>query len=212
MASFSRRMDPTRGRTALVVIDMQNAFCRDDGSFAKLGFDISMLQAAIAPCGQLTAAAHATDVPVIFTRLRYAADYRDGGIAIRYMTPEFVEAKCLAADTWDIEIVDELAPARGDHVIDKNRFSSFYAVEFEQLLKTLGIDSLVVCGVTTNCCVESTVRDAFQRNFKAFVVGDAVAELDARRHELALETMHLLFAEVITIDEIIGLWAAAAGR
>src|SRR6516164_1058164 len=65
---------------------------------------------------------------------------------------------------------------------------------------------------STQQLVESTVRDAFQRNFKAFVVGDAVAELDARRHELALETMHLLFAEVITIDEIIGLWAAAAGR
>ena len=154
MPRSDRRMHPTPGRTALVVIDMQNAFCRDEGSFAKLGFDISMLKAAIAPCQRLVAAARAADVPAIFTRLSYAPDYHDGGIAIRYMTPEFVDAECLAKGTWDIEIVDELRPVAGDHVVDKNRFSAFYARPFEALLETLAIDSLVVCGVTTNCCVE----------------------------------------------------------
>jgi len=203
-------MDPTPGHTALIVIDMQNAFCRDNGSFAKLGFDIAMLKAAIEPCGRLIAAARAANVPVIYTRLSYAADYHDGGIAIRYMTPEFVDAGCLAAGTSDIEIVDELAPVAGDHVIDKNRFSSFYAEAFERLLGALGIDSLIVCGVTTNCCVESTVRDAFQRNYKAFVVGDAVGELDLRRHEVALQTMQLLFADVVAAKDIVSLWAAVA--
>jgi nicotinamidase-related amidase len=210
MPKSNRRMDPTPGRTALLIVDMQNAFCRDDGSFAKLGFDVSLLKAAIGPCRRLAAAAHQANVPVIFTRLRYAADYRDGGIAIRYMTPEFVEARCLAAGTWDIEIVDELEPSPGDHVVDKNRFSAFYAESFERLLGEAGIDSLVVCGVTTNCCVESTVRDAFQRNYKAFVVSDAVGELEPRRHELALQTMRFLFAEVVTIDDILNLWAPAA--
>ena len=209
MPQSNRRMDPTPGRTALIVIDMQNAFCRDEGSFAKLGFDVSMLKAAIAPCRRLIAAAHAANVSVIFTRLSYAADYHDGGIAIRYMTPEFVETKCLAADTWDVDIVGELEPGAGDHVVDKNRFSAFYSEPFERLLWTLGIDSLVVCGVTTNCCVESTVRDAFQRNYKAFVVGDAVGELEPMRHELALQTMRFLFADVVAVDEILDLWASA---
>jgi len=209
MSKSNRRMDPTPGRTALIVIDMQNAFCRDDGSFAKLGFDVSMLKAAIAPCQRLIAAARTANVPVIFTRLSYAADYHDGGIAIQYMTPEFVEARCLAAGTWDIEIVDELMPSAGDHVVDKNRFSAFYAGPFERLLETLGIDTLVVCGVTTNCCVESTVRDAFQRNYKAFVVGDAVGELEPKRHDFALQTMRFLFADVAAVDEILDLWASA---
>jgi ureidoacrylate peracid hydrolase len=212
MSKSNRRMDPTPGRTALIVIDMQNAFCRDDGSFAKLGFDVSMLKAAIAPCERLIAAAHTANVPVIFTRLSYAADYHDGGIAIQYMTPEFVEARCLAAGTWDIDIVDELKPAASDHIIDKNRFSAFYAGPFERLLETLGIDTLVVCGVTTNCCVESTVRDAFQRNYKAFVVNDAVGELDRSRHELALQTMHFLFADVVVADEILDLWSLAGSN
>ena len=92
MPRSDRRMHPTPGRTALLVIDMQNAFCRDEGSFARLGFDISMLKAAIAPCQRLVAAARAANVPVIFTRLSYASDYHDGGIAIQYMTPEFVDS------------------------------------------------------------------------------------------------------------------------
>jgi ureidoacrylate peracid hydrolase len=208
MPSSDRRMHPTPDHTALLVIDMQNAFCRAEGSFARLGFDISMLAAAIAPCRRVVAAARAAKVPVIFTRLSYAADYHDGGIAIQYMTPEFVEAKCLAAGTWDIEIVDELRPVAGDHVVDKNRFSAFYAPPFESLLAALRIDSLAVCGVTTNCCVESTVRDAFQRNYKVFVIGDAAGELDPRRHELALQTMSLLFADVVTLGDMIGLWPA----
>jgi ureidoacrylate peracid hydrolase len=165
-----------------------------------------MLKAAIAPCRRLVAAARAANVPVIFTRLSYAADYHDGGMAIQYMTPEFVEAGCLAAGTWDIEIVDELRPVAGDHVVDKNRFSAFYAPAFESLLRTLRIDSLAVCGVTTNCCVESTVRDAFQRDYKAFVIGEAAGELDPRRHELALQTMHFLFADVAALSDMIGLW------
>jgi ureidoacrylate peracid hydrolase len=207
MPRSDRRMHPTPGRTALVVIDMQNAFCRDAGSFAKLGFNIAMLTAAIEPCQRLVAAARSANVPVIFTRLNYASDYHDGGIAIQYMTPEFVAAECLAAGTWDIEIVDDLRPVAVDHIVDKNRFSAFYAPRFESLLETLRIDSLAVCGVTTNCCVESTVRDAFQRNYKVFVVGDAAGELDPRRHEFALQTMHLLFADVVTLGDLVSLWA-----
>ncbi len=210
MSESSRRMEPTRGHTALIIIDMQNAFCRDDGSFAKLGFDVSMLKAAIEPCRRLAAAARQASVPVIFTRLAYAADYHDGGIAIRYMTPEFVDSQCLAAGTWDIEIVDELAPFPGDHIVDKNRFSAFYAESFERLLRELEVDSLVVCGVTTNCCVESTVRDAFQRNYKVFAVGDAAGELERSRHELALQTMSFLFADVVTVDDMLALWTTAA--
>ena len=62
--------------------------------------------------------------------------------------------------------------------------------------------------MTTNCCVESTVRDAFQRNYKVFVIGDAAGELDHRRHELALQTMHFLFADVVALGDMSGLWSA----
>jgi ureidoacrylate peracid hydrolase len=201
-------MEPTPGRTALLVIDMQNAFCRDEGSMAKLGFDVSMLKAAIEPCGRVLAAARAAGLPVIHTRIFYNADYADGGLTISHMLPAMVDVKSLAAGTSDIEIVDELAPAPGEIVIDKNRFSAFYAPALEATLKRLQIDSLIVCGVTTNCCVESTVRDAFQRNYKTFVVRDAVGELEPIRHEISLRAMNFLFADLVTVDEVVAIWSS----
>jgi ureidoacrylate peracid hydrolase len=206
MVEANRRMTPTPGRTALAIIDMQNAFCHDDGSMAKLGLDITMLKAAIDPCRRLLIAARRAELPVIHTRILYQTDYADGGLSISHMMPEMVAIKSLAANTWDIEIVDELKPADTETVIDKNRFSAFYAPDLESTLKKRSIDSLVVCGVTTNCCVESTVRDAFQRNYKTFVVKDAVGELEAFRHEASLKTMAFLFADLVSVDEMTASW------
>lgn len=206
MSAPQRRLVPTPGQTALVIIDMQNAFCRDEGSMAKLGLDVTMLKAAIEPCRRLADAARQAGLPVIFTRILYQPDYSDGGLSISHMLPEMVDIRSLAGGTWDVEIVDELKPEPTDHVVDKNRFSAFYAPAFERTLKQLKVDSLVVCGVTTNCCVETTVRDAFQRNYKVFVVSDAVGELEQQRHEVALRSMAFLFGDLVTTDEMIVSW------
>ena len=112
----------------------------------------------------------------------------------------------LAAGTKDIEVVDELSPLDGDYVVDKNRPSSFYATGLEPILNGLDADSLVVCGVTTNCCVETTVRDASQRDYKTFVVADATGELEQERHDFAINTMAFLFAEVVTVDVTLQFW------
>lgn len=204
-----KRMLPTPGRTALVVVDMQNAFCLDTGSMAGIGLDIAMLKDAVEPCGRLIAGARAAGVPVIYTRYVYRADYADGGIMVKYLLPDLGGADYLAAGTWDVEIVDELAPQDGDYVIDKNRPSAFYATGLEPILNGLDVDSLVVCGVTTNCCVESTVRDASQRDYKTFVVPDATGELERARHDFAINSMAFLFAECLTVDETLRLWQQA---
>ncbi|MDA1100836.1 MAG: isochorismatase family protein [Proteobacteria bacterium] len=81
------RMTPTAGRTALMVVDMQNAFCTDGGSVASIGLDISMLKAAIAPCARLVEGARAAGIPIIFTRHIYRADYADGGVLVKYLPP-----------------------------------------------------------------------------------------------------------------------------
>jgi nicotinamidase-related amidase len=99
-------------------------------------------------------------------------------------------------------------PADGDHVVDKNRPSAFYTPAFETTLKDIGVESLVVCGATTNCCVESTVRDASQRDYKTFVVADAVAEFEEDRHRIALQSMGKLFADVVTIADVVAAWRA----
>lgn len=103
-------------------------------------------------------------------------------------------------------MVKEPYPRQGDYVVDKNRPSSFYATGLEPILNGLDTDSLVVCGVTTNCCVETTVRDASQRDYKTFVVTDATGELEQQRHDFAINTMAFLFAEAVTVDEVLQFW------
>ena len=125
---------------------------------------------------------------------------------VKYLLPALGELDHLAAGTWDVEIVEELTPQKSDYVVDKNRPSGFYASGLEPILNGLDTDSLVVCGVTTNCCVETTVRDASQRDYKTFVVTDATGELEQERHDFAINTMAFLFAEPVTVDDVLQFW------
>ena len=140
---------------ALLVIDMQNGFCKPTGSMGSLGFDVSRCDSAIGQVRKLIDAAHKADVPVIYTRYVYQADYKDGGILPNVLLPGLKEIGALAEGSWDAAIVDELTPIEGDLIIDKSRYSAFYGTRLEPLLTSLGTRNLVMCGVTTNMCVET---------------------------------------------------------
>jgi ureidoacrylate peracid hydrolase len=203
-------MELGRENTALMVVDMQNGFCHDDGSVNKVGLPAARLQPAIEPCVQLIAAARLAGIPVIYTRYMYRPDYTDGGVMVHELIPDLKNGRCLAAGTWDVEVLDELAPVNADYIIDKNRPSAFFATGLEPVLKGLAISDLVVCGVTTNCCVETTVRDASQRDYRTFVVQDAVAEYEDDRHAVALKSMGMLFAKLVSVDDVLSAWRPAA--
>jgi ureidoacrylate peracid hydrolase len=199
-------MKPTLDNTALMVIDMQNGFCSEDGSVNAIGLPAARLRTAVPGCERLIAAARKAKLPVIYTRYMYRPDYADGGIMANELIPDL--KKTLKAGTWDVEVVDELAAKEHDFIVDKNRPSAFYATNLEPMLKGLAIENLVVCGVTTNCCVETTVRDASQRDYRTFVVADAVAEYEDDRHEVALKSMGMLFAHIVSTDEVEQAWQA----
>jgi len=192
--------------TALIVVDMQNSFCAEGGGCGKAGLPIENLFKAVEPCRQLIACAREAGIPVIYTRYVCRRDYADAGVLFHELMPELMEIGALAEGSEDIEIVDPLLPEEDDFVIDKNRPSAFYATGLETILNGLGTEQLVVCGVTTNCCVETTVRDASQRDYKTFVVRDAVAELEDDRHEIALRSMDMLFADVVSLDDVRQAW------
>lgn len=194
-------------RTALMVIDMQNGFCHPEGSFAGLGLDVSMTNEAIGGARKLVDAARAADVPIIYTRYVYRTDYRDGGVLVQDLLPALADTKSLAAGSWDADIVDELTPVEGDFVVDKNRYSAFYGTGLEPILTSLGIDSLVMCGVTTNMCVETSARDASQRDYRVFVVSDATGELEKSRHDMALATLGFGFGWVVESAEVLKAWS-----
>lgn len=203
-------MELTAENTALLVVDMQNGFCHDDGSVNKVGMPAARLRPAIEPCERLIAAARLASIPIIYTRYVYRPDYTDGGVMVHELLPDLKNGHCLAAGTWDVEVLDELAPAEADYIIDKNRPSAFFATGLEPILKGLAIRDLVVCGVTTNCCVETTVRDASQRDYHTFVVQDAVAEYEDDRHTVALKSMGMLFANLVSVDDVLSTWRPAA--
>lgn len=194
------KLDPNKA--ALMVIDMQVSFCSPEGRISAVGLDTSMCAAAIEPCRDVLQMARDAGIPVIFTRYVYRPDYSDGGIIVRQLMPELAEQKALQAGTADIEVIPELTVASGDIVIDKNRPSSFHGTDLDDILEKLKVSQLIVCGVTTNCCVESTVRDASHRDYEVFVIGDACGELDEERHRVSLRSMGMLFADVMTVDDL----------
>lgn len=198
---------PTAARSALVVVDMQNGFIHEQGSCAKAGFPVAALAGSVEPCRKAIGIARRAGVPVIFTRYTYRSDFRDGGFMLREKFPMLAEANALVAGSWDQSIVDELGVRPEDFIIDKNRPSSFHGTPLASYLKGLGVDEVVVCGVTTNCCVETTVRDAAQHDFRTFVLADAVAEWEEDRQQGALKTMGILFAHMIDTGRLAGAWS-----
>ncbi|MSO64724.1 MAG: cysteine hydrolase [Alphaproteobacteria bacterium] len=197
-----------RERTALIVIDMQNAYFTDGSSLAKAGFDLAGCRSAVPGAKRLLAGARAAGIPVVFTMHGYKPDHSDGGFIVHEVLPSLKAVRGSMDTAWENELAPDFQARPGEKVFQKNRFSAFYQPEFEPYLRSHGIDSVVICGVTTNICVESTARDAAQRDFRTFVVVDATGELEAPRHQAALNALSGRFARLLTVTEALQSWRA----
>lgn len=205
---------PPRDRIALLVVDMQRAFLDPRSTMAEAGFDVTPLKAALPGCLRLIELARAAQAPVIYTRFvfhRGLADFnlRDGQNARTKALR--LPLHYLEEGTPGVELTPELAPRPGEFVIDKARASAFYGTRLEPLLGGLGVRNLVICGVTTNICVETSARDAGQRDYGTWVVRDAVAEFSAERNAHALNAIAWSFGEVIDVEDVARAWAPASG-
>jgi ureidoacrylate peracid hydrolase len=220
MTSLSEfEIDPAR--TALLVIDMQNDFVKPEGFFAGAGHDVSTCQAAVDRTKWLLDELRPLGIPVFWSRSINPEQPRYKLPPLRFRapreSPDFVErvggTNVFKPDSWGAQIVDDLVPAPEDVVIDKPRYNFFYRTPLEDLLRERGLDTLVVTGVTTNCCVESTSRDAFMRGFHVLVVSDCVAafgnEMDL--HEASLRNLSLFFAVIAPAEEVAAELKARVG-
>jgi ureidoacrylate peracid hydrolase len=195
-------------KTAVLVVDMQRAFFDNNDSLGRAGLDVSPLRAAIPGCVKLINLARANNVPVIFTRYVYSVGMVDFGPIRGKKAAERVAANSLGYGTEEIELIPELGARPTDVVIDKSRPSSFYGTRLEPVLSGMGVRNLIICGVTTNICVETTARDAGQRDFGTYVVRDAVAEFTKERNDHALFTIDWSFGEVVNLADIEHSWKA----
>jgi ureidoacrylate peracid hydrolase len=196
------RWDLAAETKALVVVDMQNGFLKPDGFMVKAGLNIDQCIAAIEPNQRVIAACREANIPVIFTRYSLRSDYKDAGL-LGQIYPALKESQAMVVGTRDWEIAEELKPMPGDVILDKQRYSSFYNTNLEVILRGLGVTMVVVTGVTTNICVESTVRDAFFRDFKVTVIEDCVGAVDELMQQGPLHSFRYGFGDVIKSEEFI---------
>lgn len=179
--------------TALVVIDMQRDFLEPGGFGELLGNDVSLLQAAVEPLKAVLAAARETPMTIIHTREGHRPDLADcppskrarGGLATG-IGDAGPKGRILVRGELGHDIVDELAPAPGEIVLDKPGKGSFYATDLELILRNGGIKSLIVTGVTTEVCVHTTVREANDRGFECLVLADCCGSYFPEFHDVAL--------------------------
>jgi ureidoacrylate peracid hydrolase len=186
-----------RSEAALLLVDLQRGFLHPEGFVAAQGRDVSDCAAAARHCYVLARIARDAGIPVIWSRHVLRPDHADGGLLTTELRPRLGQIGALALGTADIEIPAEAGVDPSDFVIDKPRYSAFFGTALDMLLAARGIRTLMVGGVTTSMCVESSVRDAAQRDIRTFVVRDAVADFDAARHAASLSAMAFGFARLI---------------
>lgn len=207
-------LDPDR--TAMLVIDMQNAFGSAGGMFDLAGVPIASIQEAVAPTRAAIAAARQAGLKIVYLKMGFEADLSDlqtnGGAQEHFFAHIGILDGVLTRDEWGSDILDELTPAANDTVVYKTRFSGFYQTDLDDLLRAAGITHLIVTGCTTSICVESTVRDAFFRDYHCIVLEDCTAEpmganLSRSNHEATLLLVERVFGSVSTADDFINMSA-----
>jgi len=180
-------------RTALIIIDMQRDFLEPGGFGESLGNDVSLLATAIAPCQRLLAAARKLGMLVIHTREGHRPDLSDAPPAkVERGAPELrigargPMGRILVRGEPGHDIIPALYPQDGEPVIDKPGKGAFYATELHSMLINRSIEALIVCGVTTEVCVHTTVREANDRGYRCVVPGDCCGSYFPEFHEVAL--------------------------
>jgi len=180
-------------RAALVLIDMQRDFLEPGGFGEALGNDVSLLERAVEPCRQLLRAARERGVLVVHTREGHRPDLSDAPRAkLERGSPELrigaqgPMGRILVRGEPGHDIIPELYPVAGEPIIDKPGKGAFYATELELILNNRGIETLLVCGVTTEVCVHTTVREANDRGFRCLVPSDCCASYFPEFHAAGL--------------------------
>lgn len=225
MVRLNARPEPVEvdfQKSAVVVVDMQNAFASKGGMLDLAGADLSGAPGVVRSIRTILDATRPAGMPIVYLQMGYQADLSDSGgpdtpnwhkeLGIRMMNcrPE-LKGKLVTIGTWDFAIVDDLKPQVGDLVIVKKRYSGFARTELDEELRKRGIRYLFFTGIATNVCVESTLRDAFFLDYWPVLITDAAMAAGApAMHDATVQNVENFFGWTMPAAEFVRSLAIAA--
>ncbi len=198
--------------TALVVIDMQNDFIAKEGLIAREGRDVSQAEAMARDLPRLLQTAREAGVFVVFVRNVYTTDNNfylsDAWLeqAARKRNGGYTRIPVCAENSWSGDFYGNVRPLPGEPIVTKHRYSAFYNTDLDTILRANGIRTVVLTGVVTNVCVETTAREAFVRDYYVAVVKDGTAAYSQADHDMTLLNIDRFFGEVTSIADLQALW------
>ena len=197
-------------RTALLIVDMQVDFASPDGAAGRWGLDLTTVPAALTAAERLAEAARAAEIPVVFAGL-FTTPETDSSAWNERMRrrggdPDVDAALCRTGEPGSAFVGPQ--PAPGELVVRKTRYSAFWNTELDARLKAMGVDTLVLAGLTTECCVDGTARDAFNLDYHVFVAADACAAYEPDLHAGALKMLDLNTAILTDSASVAAAWSA----
>ncbi|WP_150265216.1 cysteine hydrolase family protein [Paenibacillus tepidiphilus] len=196
-------------RTALIVVDVQNDYCHPEGALAVRGNDVTAVQEMMPRLHGLISAARANGVPVIFIQTFHEQATDSAAWVTRSGRGSLGVCR---KGSWGAEFY-EVAPRPEETVVNKHRYSAFVNTRLDSVLRTLRIETLVMTGVSTNVCVESTARDGFMLDYHIVLAEDACASYSQAAHDMTIENMEGYFGAVSSaaaVENNWRLWSEAA--
>ncbi|MNC28336.1 Peroxyureidoacrylate/ureidoacrylate amidohydrolase RutB [compost metagenome] len=190
-------------RPALVIVDVQNDYCHPEGALGLEGCDVSGVKEMMPRLHGLLGAVREEGIPVIFIQT-FHEDATDSEAWVTRSSGR--SAQVCRKGSWGAEFF-EIAPRDGEIVVNKHRYSAFVNTRLDSVLRTLKIDTLLVTGVSTNVCVESTARDGFMLDYHIVLVEDDCASYSREAHEMTLTNIHGYFGTVTASGELMDIWA-----
>jgi len=194
---------------ALIIVDMQNDFVHDDGFTNKFSkgkgvpkMSLELLKKPIPAINRLAECFRKKGKEVIYIYTACEQDYSDVAMPLKTIA-KAKEVGALVKGSWGAQMIDELAPQEGDHMVRKHSYGGFFQTPMDRILRNLNITDLIVTGVNTNFCVETTVREAVAYGYEVTLVSDATASFDPEGHQATLKVIATGFGEVMATEDIL---------
>lgn len=191
--------------TAVVLIEYQNDFTSEGGVLHDAVADVMTSTGMLENTRQVVAAARDAGAVVMHAPITFAEGYHELTRHPYGILKGVVDGGAFVKGTWGAEIVDALAPAEGDIVVEGKRgLDTFASTNLDFILRSKGITTIALGGFLTNCCVESTMRTGYENGYRVITLSDCVAATSAEEHDNALKYDYPMFSEPMTADQFVG--------